>query len=201
VYDVQKASVVGGPDWLDKPVYDIVAHASTAVKSDDDMRPLVEAMLVDQFGLQAHPDVRQVPAFVLRVDEGGSKLTSYTPETAHRIQMWKKDADHVVYVGNYISLEELTRQISELMNRPVLDQTGLASHYDFWLVGSDRPQALPAELREQLGLQLAAVTAPINVIVVDDVHEPTVDVQPATASGAKIPASALASHAAARRAL
>jgi hypothetical protein len=68
--------------------------------------------------------------------------------------------------------------MSGLIGRPVLDQTGLTGRYDFALLGTHTPEALPADLREKLGLQLDAVTAPINVIVVDDVHEPTVDVQP-----------------------
>jgi uncharacterized protein (TIGR03435 family) len=86
------------------------------------------------------------------------------------------------------------------MGRPVLAQTGLSGPYDFTLRGPRTPEALPAELQEQLGLQLDAVTAPIDVIVVDDVHEPTLDVQPATASSADAPASAVASQAEATRA-
>lgn len=203
-YDIDIVSVVGGPDWLDKPTYNIVAHARTAVKSGDDMRPLVKTLLADRFGLQAHSDVRQVAAFVLRVGQGGSKLSS-APAFLSELSgghhpspgIWANDD---VFVATYISPKELTQQISRNMGRPVLDQTGLSGPYDFTLRGPRTPEALPAELQEQLGLQLDAVTAPINVIVVDNVHEPTLDVQPATASSPDAPASAIASQAPATRA-
>ena len=183
-YDIDITSVVGGPDWLDKqPAYNIVAHARTVVKSGDDMRPLVKTLLADRFGLQAHSDVRHVAAFVLRVGQGGSKLSS-APAFLSEVSgghhpspgIWANDD---VFVATYISPKELTQQISRGMGRPVLDQTGLSGPYDFTLRGPRTPEALPQELQEQLGLKLDAVTAPINVIVVDDVHEPTVDVQTA----------------------
>jgi uncharacterized protein (TIGR03435 family) len=201
-YDVQKASVVGGPDWLDKASYDIVAHTSSYVKSIDDMRPLVKALLADRFGLQAHPDVRQLAAFVLRVDQGGSKLSS-APASSPGLSggpppRFQVRTDSGQIVATSIDLKELTRLLSERMGRPVLDQTGLTGRYDFTLRGTNTPEAMPAELQQQLGLRLEAVTAPVDVIVVDHVHEPTVDVQAATASSVDVRAGALSSNAAAR---
>lgn len=188
-YDVDKGSVVGGPDWLDKQSYNIVAHARAAVKSGDDMRPLIKTLLADRFGLQAHPDVRQLAVFVLSVDKGGSKLSS-APAFSSELSgghhpnpgIWANDD---VFVATYISLKGFTQDLSLNMGGPpVLDQTGLSGAYDFILRGPRTPEALPAELQEQLGLKLDAVTAPIDVIVVDDVHEPTLDVRPAAASSA-----------------
>ena len=184
-YDIDITSVVGGPDWLDKPAYNILAHARTAVKSGDEIRPLVKILLADRFGLQAHSDVQQLPAFVLRVSQGGSKLRT-APAFLSELSGGRHPASGIwanddVFVATYISQKELTQQISRNMRRPVLDQTGLSGPYDFTLRGPRTPEALPAELQEQLGLQLDAVTAPIDVIVVDDVHEPALDVQPATA--------------------
>jgi uncharacterized protein (TIGR03435 family) len=181
VYDVDHASVVGGPDWLDKPLYNIVANTRTAVNFGDDMRPLTKSMLVDRFGLQAHPEVRQVAAFDLRVDQGGSKLSSapaFSSELSGsdppRSGIW---ASPNFVIGTYVDLKVLTQQISEIMGRPVIDKTGLTGRYDFTLRGPRASEALPAELQEQLGLRLEAVTAPIDVIVVDDIQQPTLDVQ------------------------
>jgi bla regulator protein blaR1 len=202
-YDADITSVVGGPAWLDKPAYNIVAHARTAVKSGDDMRPLLKTLLADRFGLQAHSDVRKLAAFALRVGQGGSKL-SPAPAFSSEVSggrhpspsIWANDD---VFVATYISQKELTQQISRNMGRPVLDQTGLSGPYDFTLRGPRTPEALPAELQEQLRLQLDAVTAPINVIVVDEVHEPTLDVRSASVSSVDVQAGVFASDAAARR--
>ena len=203
-YDVDRGSVVGGPDWLDKQAYDIEAHARTAVKSGNDMLPLMKTLLADRFGLQLHPDVRPLPAFVLSVDQGSSKLSS-SPAFSSELSgghhpnpgIWANDD---VFVATYITLKAFTQDLSLNMGGPVLDQTGLSGTYDFTLRGPRTPEALPAEVQEQLGLHLAAVTAPINVIVVDDVHQPTLGVQPVAASSANAPVGALVSQAAARRA-
>jgi uncharacterized protein (TIGR03435 family) len=194
-YDIDRGSVVGGPDWLDKQAYNIVAHARAAVKSDDDMLPLVKTLLADRCGLQVHPDVRQVAAFVLSVGQGGSKLSS-SPAFSSELSgghnpnpgIW---ADDDMLVATHINLKAFTQDLSLNMGGPaVLDQTGLSGPFDFTLRGPRTPEALPAELQEQLGLQLDAVTAPINVIVVDDVHEPTLDLQTASASSAEGPMGA-----------
>ena len=70
----------------------------------------------------------------------------------------------------------------------------------FALKGPQTPEARLAELREQLGLRLEAVTAPVRVIVVDDIREPTLDAQSA-ASPADVLVGVLASQAAVRRTL
>jgi uncharacterized protein (TIGR03435 family) len=179
----EETLVVGGPDWLDKPLYDIVGRTGS-VMSGEDMRPLVKTLLVDRFGLRAHPEVRKLAGFVLRVDQGGSKLISATAAVQmaagqHPGTRLSGDSGHLV--GTYLSLKELTNQISKLMGRPVADQAGLTDRYDFSLVGPHTPQTLPAELREQLGLQLEAAAVPIDVIVVDDIQKTTPDVQSAAA--------------------
>ena len=208
-YDVEQFLVVGGPDWLDKPLYDIDAHPGLGTEPGFDKRPL-KTVLFDRFSLQVHPEVRQLPALVLRVDPGGSKLNA-TPASAVELsggqppspqvdlkadtaeladgQLWML---HVQLTGTYTDMKGLARALSRIVGRPVLDQTGLTGRYDFSLKVSQTPNKLPAALREQLGLQLEATTAPVDVIVVDDVQQPTLD---------KESAGALASHAAARRAL
>ena len=74
-------------------------------------------------------------------------------------------------------MKDFAHQLSDLMGRPVLDQTGLTYHYDFSFKVAQSPGKLPAAFREQLGLQIESVTAPIHVIVVDDVQQPTLDAE------------------------
>jgi uncharacterized protein (TIGR03435 family) len=69
------------------------------------------------------------------------------------------------------------------LDRPVVDQTGLRDRYDFVLrwtpegstAGND-PSAPPdiyTAIREQLGLKLNAAKAPVDVLVIDRVKEPS----------------------------
>ena len=67
------------------------------------------------------------------------------------------------------------------VDRPVLNRTGLKGNYAFALKFAppqstnpdpDRPQFMTA-LQEQLGLQLEAARAPVDVLVIDSVERPT----------------------------
>jgi bla regulator protein BlaR1 len=196
-YDVEEFLVVGGPRWLDRPVYDIDAHPGTRTDSGSYIRPL-KTMLGDRFSLQVHPEVRELSAFVLRVDPGGQKFNA-TPAVAAGVTgnppprpQLEADAEsaeltngnpprlrmrHARLTGADMDMKDLARQLSHILGRPVLDQTGLTGHYDFVFTVTQTPNKLPTALREQLGLQLEAMTAPVNMIVVDDVQQPTLDAQ------------------------
>lgn len=88
-----------------------------------------------------------------------------------------------------ITMEELTRLITQVMRRPVVDETGLAGEFDLdvlfqpeglggALVGppppavSDAP-ALTTALQDDLGLRLESRTGPVDVVVVDRIERPT----------------------------
>ena len=80
---------------------------------------------------------------------------------------------------------------ARILDRPVVDQTGLSGRYDFTLVW--RPEQLapagpnapppPADLesrsdiftafQEQLGLKIEAAKAPVEVMVIDKVQKPS----------------------------
>jgi uncharacterized protein (TIGR03435 family) len=72
------------------------------------------------------------------------------------------------------------------LDRPVVDRTGLVGRFDYEVRFSgvaERLSASPASeplgpdfftaLREQLGLKLDPVTAPVNVLVIQSVQQPT----------------------------
>ena len=92
--------------------------------------------------------------------------------------------------GNEVVMERLSTFLSQSLDRTVIDRTGLNGFYDFaiqfapsWGWGSE-PSAdgsappssgLPSiftAVREQLGLELVPQTAPVDVIVIDNVEEP-----------------------------
>jgi uncharacterized protein (TIGR03435 family) len=77
-----------------------------------------------------------------------------------------------------------------VLDRPVVDQTGLSGRFDFLLKWapddsqfgghpppvSDEPSALPnlfTAVQEQLGLKLEAVKSPVDVIVIDRAQKPS----------------------------
>ena len=68
------------------------------------------------------------------------------------------------------------------LDRPVVDRTGLTGRYDFklrWTVDDapateiDAPPGLFTAIQEQIGLKLEPAKAPVDVLFVDEVEQPT----------------------------
>jgi uncharacterized protein (TIGR03435 family) len=94
--------------------------------------------------------------------------------------------------GNKVTMEMLADRLSYQMDRIVVDHTGLDGLFDLKLeyapavlangapagpdVGAPDPSAPPTivtALQEQLGLKLESQTAPVDVLVVDHIEEPS----------------------------
>jgi uncharacterized protein (TIGR03435 family) len=90
-------------------------------------------------------------------------------------------------------MQPLLHMLLLMLGRPVVDRTGLTGHYSFTLrcaptyamrpVVNGQMQALSADeeglpdlftaIKEQLGLRLDPVKAPIEVLVVDHIERPS----------------------------
>lgn len=188
-YGVDKSLVVGGPGWLDKPLYDITAHSAAVTRSGHGPpfppAPMIKALLVSRFGLVTHSETQDLSVYTLRVDAGGSKLNpsfandvpdrSVPQQIARPMMIIRPN----VLISTAAELKALTSFLAQTLGHPVMDETGLKGRYDFAITGPLNAANIPAELREQLGLTVELTTAPVDVIVVDGVQTPTLD-SPAT---------------------
>jgi bla regulator protein blaR1 len=184
-YGIHRLQVKGGADWLDKQLYDITAEttpssAATAMgaASPDvsSMAPMVRQLLASRFGLVAHSETQNLPAYVLRVDAGGSKLNPALPAGPHG----NEEPPRMKLRPNLLMAESsdvkaLTDLLATNLGHPVVDETGLKGRYDFAVTGPLDEASLPKALQQQLGLTLAPKTAPIEVVVVDSIQQPSLD--------------------------
>ena len=93
------------------------------------------------------------------------------------------------FAARSITMQELTSPLTQLMRRPVVDETGLTGEFDLdvlfqpeglagTLVGpppaavSDAP-GLTTALQDELGLRLESRRGPLDVLVVDEVERPS----------------------------
>jgi len=95
---------------------------------------------------------------------------------------------HVVLLGSRnATLSMIANSLPSVsrLDRPVVDETGLSGHYDFtleWLPNDDTVSGSSEDvqgvsfqeaLKEQLGVKLKATHAPLQVLVIDHIEEPT----------------------------
>jgi uncharacterized protein (TIGR03435 family) len=190
-----ESQITGGPDWMDKPAFDIVAKIDETeaarisnLKRNERLKEfglLLQSLLADSFHLQVHQVERVMPVFALVVANSGAKLAR-SPTTHQRQNFSSMRSGHLEAKSTSMDAfaEHLTR-MPEAGEKVVLNRTGLEGDYDFKLdwapdYGSGVPPdaaspGLLTALQEQLGLKLESQKGSIKVIVVDSAAKPTLD--------------------------
>jgi uncharacterized protein (TIGR03435 family) len=145
--------------------------------------------------MKAHIETREMPAYILTVAKGGSKLRLLNPEDCVPFDSTKSDALSVPNVcGNNLvgrnniwrathnSMPGVTAVLSRVLRGPVIDRTGIKGTFDVnlqWsddLAAADNPDAPPSlitALRETLGLDLKSGRGPAEVLVVEHIERPS----------------------------
>ena len=95
----------------------------------------------------------------------------------------QRSGGHMTMTARNMPIAELVRELNFFMDRPVVDQTNLTGKWDFewrWTTDEARvpanPNAAPGlftAIREQLGLKIDSVKAPIDVLIIDHVEQPS----------------------------
>jgi uncharacterized protein (TIGR03435 family) len=185
IFRLQDFQVVGGPDWIDRDRWDIVASTGTDV-TEPEAAKLLERLLQDRFKLRTHVEKRDMPIYALviaRPDRGlGPQLVASTVDCAVARTCGDSTTPGMTrVVGRPISA--VLRVFERLSGRSVVDRTGLTGQYDFTLrwrpdaaqdVNADFPSLFTA-IEEQLGLKLQPERAAMDVLVIDAAERPVVD--------------------------
>ena len=75
--------------------------------------------------------------------------------------------------GSSASLVDLASLLNGNLDRPVVDRTGIEGRFDFHLQLTPYGSDIFGALRSELGLQLKAQKAPVQVLVIDHVEQPS----------------------------
>lgn len=177
-------SQIQGPDWINDVRLDITAKAAGPA-SEQQVYLMLRNLLADRMGVKVHKETKEMAVYVMTLAKGGPKFKQTVgdgPMTATP----EKGAMSI----KGISLFELAAEFSgKLLDRPVIDQTGLKGRYDIRLDmtpmrvgspgggerGSGNPMADRADqigalidmLNDQLGIKLVGGKQPVEVLVVD----------------------------------
>jgi uncharacterized protein (TIGR03435 family) len=188
-YGVHPKQITGGPGWLESDKFDITAKPEQpGVPDATQLRTMVQKLLVERFGLTFHREKKELSAYTITVGKNGPKLSKN--ETGGILPGFGGRGPGAIGVRNSTMGEFAGFLQARILDRPVVDDTGLSGKFDFTLewrpdptqAGPNAPQ-LPAEVasrsdiftafQEQIGLKLEATKAPVEVLVIDKVQKPS----------------------------
>jgi uncharacterized protein (TIGR03435 family) len=175
-WDVEDSQIAGGPAWFATDRFTVEANSDDGQPHNPgETREMLQNMLADRFALRTHHEMREGTAYVLTVAKNGSKLKqSQTQSTNIRV-----GTNSIQLEG--ATLSRLAQQLSAILERPVIDRTGLEGTYDASLLWSPTLQinndpdqvSIFTAIQDQLGLSLVSQRAPIDTLVIDSIDPPS----------------------------
>jgi uncharacterized protein (TIGR03435 family) len=185
VYGVHAKQIAGAPAWFGTDKYTIDGYPDVAGVPDlKQMKGMYRKLLEERFKLTLHKDTRKLAVFAITVGKAGPKITKSADQGGMGDQTFTQwNAERVVFRVTSSTMADLAEVLQMMvLDKPVVDQTGLVGKFDFLLkwTPDDAPTSDPSAppgiftaIQEQLGLKLEAVTAPADVLVVDHVERPS----------------------------
>lgn len=200
-YSIENEKVVGGPSWLEKDRFDVIAKAP-ANTPPETLKLMLQGLLADRFKVAVHPDTRPMSVFVLTVGKGKAKLkesdgsgnsgcqpTPGQPPPTPGATLTIMITCHNMTMESFVPL--VRQMASGYITGPVVNSTELKGSWDFdikWTPRGAFAQSGPDgisifdALDRQLGLKLESQKLPMSVIVVDSANDKPTDNPPGVAT-------------------
>jgi uncharacterized protein (TIGR03435 family) len=192
VYDIHPNQVIGLPSWTSSERFDIAGKPDVPGQPNtDQVKVMVRKLLASRFQLAFHKEQRELPVFSLNLAKGGAKIA---------VNKEKSENTGIIFRGpgsfllNNLNMDEFARMLqNSAVDRPVVNQSGLAGKYTFALVWTpdnalaalpnpnplatpdraDIPPDLFTAIQQQLGLKLDATRLRVDVMVIDKIEKPS----------------------------
>jgi uncharacterized protein (TIGR03435 family) len=195
-YNVHARQIEGGPAWLESAKYDTVGRPDTPGQpSRDQMKLMIQKLLADRFQLKFHTEKKELPVYAIVVLKTGAKITvSAADPNAFPGIGFGQGPGVLSLTGRNATLDQMVNALqSNVLDKPVVNQTGLTGRYDFALkftpdatqianfgagapgnaTDLDAPPDIFAAFQQQLGLKLESTKAAVDVMVIEKIELPS----------------------------
>jgi uncharacterized protein (TIGR03435 family) len=192
-YGLHVRQLTGGPSWMESEKYDVTGQPEAqGIPNQAQLAEMIKGLLADRFKLAFHRETRELPAYTIVIGTGGHKLTKNDSNPNGLPSLLFRGLGVLpvmnATIGDFAGVMQMA-----VLDRPVVDKTGLQGRYDFTIrwtpdesqfagLGvrvpppSNDPNAPPGlftAMQEQLGLRLESTRAPVEVLVVDRIERPS----------------------------
>jgi uncharacterized protein (TIGR03435 family) len=191
-YNVQEKQILSGPDWMGTERFDVNAQPDQpGVPNVKQFAMVLQKLLADRFAFKFHDDKKEMSAYVLTVGKDGPKMTKSTDASALPGLFFGPLG--TLHVANATMADFCGIMQSAVLDRPVVDHTGLDGEWNFLLKwtpdesqfaglgvkvppptdAADAPPPLFTAIQEQLDMKLDAQKTAVGVLMIDHVDHPS----------------------------
>lgn len=197
-YDLNPKAISGGPAWNSVDRYNIIAESPGELRPTyNEQMNMLRQLLAERFNFAFHREKKEFAIYELSVSKDGLKIQPTTAPfdepsnvTSTIFPAASGGIDHAQMPAHNVTIQEFASVLQRaILDRPVVDKTGLSDRYDFNLewtpdegqFGGQLPPGPPdtnrpglyAALQQQLGLKLEPTKGPVDILVIDRLDRPT----------------------------
>jgi uncharacterized protein (TIGR03435 family) len=193
-YGIHVRQIAGAPAWLESDLFDIVAQPEAeGLPNRKQLEGMLQKLLTDRFKLTFHREKKELSVYAITVAKAGSKLTKSEGDPNGLPGLGFGGLGRMI--ARNANMSDFAGLLqSAVLDRPVVDQTGLSGRFDFTLnwtpdefqfrnfgaglpaPPADKPDAPPdlyTAIQQQIGLKLEAAKAQVEVLAIDKVEKPS----------------------------
>jgi uncharacterized protein (TIGR03435 family) len=205
-YGIHPFQVTGGPSWIENTRFNVEAKADHTLQREE-MTKMLQALLADRFQLVIRKETREMPVYALVVARKDGKLgpgltepkaceeidpsKGPPPPDPNRRGCGNMRMGMGQYTGIAMEIDMLQMPLSRMLQRTVINKTGLTGKYDLtlkWTPDEAQLGTLPPDLprptfdqagptiftalQEQLGLKLESQKGPVEMYVIEKAEKP-----------------------------
>lgn len=180
---------ISGPAWIESERYDVLATIPEGATKED-VPVMLQQLLAERFRLTLHSETMGHQGYVLRIGKGGPKLqlstgpqksdTPADPSASRRVDWIRRQTrgdGSVVETLHGATMLAFATHLSDELQVPVIDSTGLSGKFDIILRGSTGADGSSANSDSwtaslftavrDLGLELDSEKVPVKRLVID----------------------------------
>ncbi|HLI85478.1 MAG TPA: TIGR03435 family protein [Bryobacteraceae bacterium] len=196
-YDLHPRQITKGPAWLETEKFDITAKPDTpGIPNGTQLKAMVQKLLAERFELAFHREKKELSVYAITIAKGRPKLEK--SDSQADLPSFGMPPGRLL--ARNATMTELAHVLqANVLDQPVVDQTGLGTtRYNLTLqytpdaaqraqlaavLGPNAPAATapgdpdaPPDLftafQQQAGLRLESTKAPVDVLVIDKAEKP-----------------------------
>lgn len=194
-YGVHPEQIMGAPAWVSEEKFDVVGVPDGVGEPNGrQWTGMLQKMLAGRFGLQFHHAKKELSVYVISLEKGGAKGFTASEGTNPLPSLeFDSVAGGLMLPARNATMGQFAQMMQTVvLDRPVVDQTGMVGRFDFQLKftpdetqfgghpprvgGLDASEAAPElseAMEQQLGLRLGTQRIPVDVLVLDRVERPS----------------------------
>lgn len=194
-HNTEPVPIIGAPGWIHSASYEINATAEGGTAVPMMMGPMMQRLLEDRFQLKIHRQTVEGSVYFLSAIRGGPKLTPFREGSCTPYSSLPRPPllPGTEYCETFISggkassvtakgatLGQFSKTLRVLLDRPVIDKTGITGRFDMQVRFSEvAPEVTASDpnsisifvaLQDQLGLKLESGRGPIETLVIDHIE-------------------------------